>query len=117
MHWSMCIKKIRKVSFSCLWLCLIYIFLTEYVNRREFRDRLTTKGFLIAVFIGNLILACYTGALAYIGADTGLSMHYLLGIHLVKRVICSIICNKYYSNGWFGVGIAMFAIPVAIDLM
>ena len=36
---------------------------------------LTLKEFFIAVLLGNLILACYTGALAYIGADTGLLMH------------------------------------------
>ena len=33
---------------------------------------LTLKEFFIAVLSGNLTLACYTGLLAYIGADTGL---------------------------------------------
>ena len=33
------------------------------------------------LFLGNLILACYTGLLAYIGADTGLSMHLLARSH------------------------------------
>ena len=69
---------------------------------------LTLKEFFIAVLLGNLILACYTGLLAYIGADTGLSMHLLARCSYLASFITSIT-----QIGWFGVGIAMFAIPVA----
>ena len=72
------------------------------------------KDFFVAVFIGNLILACYTGALAYIGADTGLSMHLLARYSFGEKgsYLASFI-TSITQIGWFGVGIAMFAIPVA----
>lgn len=75
---------------------------------------LPLKDFFIAVLIGNLILACYTGALAYIGADTGLSMHLLARYSFGEKgsYLASFI-TSITQIGWFGVGIAMFAIPVA----
>src|SRR5690554_2823883 len=38
---------------------------------------LNVREFFIAVFLGNLILGAYTGALAYIASKTGLSTHLL----------------------------------------
>ena len=75
---------------------------------------LSLKEFFIAVAIGNLILACYTGALAYIGADTGLSMHLLARYSFGEKgsYLASFIIS-ITQIGWFGVGIAMFAIPIA----
>ena len=75
---------------------------------------LTLKEFFIAVLLGNLILACYTGLLAYIGADTGLSMHLLARYSFGEKgsYLASFI-TSITQIGWFGVGIAMFAIPVA----
>ena len=72
------------------------------------------KNLFIAVFIGNLILACYTGALAYIGADTGLSRDLLARYSFGEKdsYLASFI-TSITQIGWFGVGIAMFAIPVA----
>lgn len=75
---------------------------------------LTLKEFFIAVLLGNLILACYTGLLAYIGTDTGLSMHLLARYSFGEKgsYLASFI-TSITQIGWFGVGIAMFAIPVA----
>lgn len=70
--------------------------------------------FISAVFIGNLILCGYTGLLAYIAGDTGLSTHLLArysfgekGSYLVSGLVSAT------QVGWFGVGVAMFAIPVS----
>lgn len=72
------------------------------------------KNFFIAVFIGNVILCGYTGLLAYIAGDTGLSTHLLArysfgekGSYLVSFLLGAT------QIGWFGVGVAMFAIPVS----
>ena len=75
---------------------------------------LTLKEFFIAVLLGNLILACYTGLLAYIGTDTGLSMHLLARYSFGEKgsYLASFV-TSITQIGWFGVGIAMFAIPVA----
>lgn len=71
------------------------------------------KDFLISVLVGNLILCVYTGLLAYIAGDTGLSTHLLArysfgekGSYLVSFLLGAT------QVGWFGVGVAMFAIPV-----
>lgn len=75
---------------------------------------LNMADFLMAVLIGNLILGGYTGFLAYISADTGLSTHLLAryafgqkGSYLVSFIL------GVTQVGWFGVGVAMFALPVA----
>lgn len=75
---------------------------------------LSLKEFFIAVLIGNLILACYTGALAYIGSDTGLTMHLLARYSFGEKgsYLASFV-TSITQIGWFGVGIAMFAIPVS----
>ncbi|MFR0789629.1 MAG: cytosine permease [Lachnospiraceae bacterium] len=56
----------------------------------------------------------YTGLLGYVGAKTGMSMDLLAqrafgekGSYLSSAMI------SFTQIGWFGVGIAMFAIPVA----
>ena len=74
---------------------------------------LTMKGFWTAMLIGNLILGVYTAALAWIAADSGLSVHLLSrrtfgqkGSWLPSFLLA------FTQIGWFGVGVAMFAIPV-----
>lgn len=75
---------------------------------------LSLKDFALAVFLGNLILAIYTGALAYIGADTGLSMHLLARYSFgEKGAYLPSFLTSFTQIGWFGVGVAMFAIPVS----
>ncbi|TYT75931.1 cytosine permease [Desulfobotulus mexicanus] len=72
------------------------------------------KGFLWAIIIGGMILGAYTGILAYIGSSTGLSLDLLaqrsfgsFGSYLPSALI------SFTQIGWFGVGVAMFAIPTA----
>ncbi|MGD6843050.1 cytosine permease [Bacillus infantis] len=74
---------------------------------------LTFMQFIGIVLAGNLILGAYTGALAYIAAKTGLSTHLLTRYAFGEK-------GSYLSSfllaatqvGWFGVGVAMFALPV-----
>lgn len=79
---------------------------------------LTLKGFLIAVLIGNLILGVYTSLLAYTASKTSLSVHLLsrysfgeFGSFIPSAALA------FTQIGWFGVGIAMFAIPTAVAVM
>lgn len=75
---------------------------------------LSFANFIWIVLAGNLILGLYTGSLAYIASKTGLSTHLLAryafgekGSYLTSFLLASTqVC-------WFGVGLAMFAIPVA----
>lgn len=75
---------------------------------------LNFKNFAIAVILGNLFLAFYTGALAHIGQNTGMNLDLLArksfgdrGSHLPSLLV------GLTQLGWFGVGVAMFAIPVS----
>jgi cytosine permease len=72
------------------------------------------SGFLWAVILGGLFLAVYTGFLAYIGARTGLGMDLIAqrafgfhGSYLPSALI------SFTQMGWFGVGVAMFALPAS----
>lgn len=75
---------------------------------------LDLKGFVEALLLGGAILGIYTALLAYVGCKTGLSMDLLAqhsfgkkGSYLPSALI------SFTQIGWFGVGVAMFAIPVA----
>ncbi len=75
---------------------------------------LDLSGFVWAVVIGGIILGAYTGGLAYIGCDTGLTLD-LLAQHsfgLAGSKLASVLI-AFTQIGWFGVGVAMFAIPAA----
>jgi len=74
---------------------------------------LTFSEFMFIVLAGNLILGAYTGALAYIAAKTGLSTHLLTRYAFgVKGSYLSSFLLASTQIGWFGVGVAMFAVPV-----
>ncbi len=75
---------------------------------------LTFSQFIVVVLGGNLLLGFYTGALAYIAAKTGLSTH-LLAKHAFgeKGSYLPSFLLAFTQVGWFGVGVAMFAVPVA----
>ncbi|MBE9404907.1 cytosine permease [Brachybacterium sp. Marseille-Q2903] len=78
---------------------------------------LDLTGFLAATTIGGLILAAYTGALGYIGARTGMSMDLLA--QRAFGVTGSLLPSALIAltqMGWFGVGVAMFALPTG-DLL
>lgn len=77
-------------------------------------SRLSAARFLLAVLGGNLLLGAYTGLLAHIAARTGLSTHLLARRAFGERgaVLPSLLLG-ITQVGWFGVGVAMFALPVA----
>ena len=75
---------------------------------------LDLTNFIWAIVIGGAILAAFTGLLAYIGSNTGLSLDLLsqrsfgtIGSKLPSFLI------SFTQIGWFGVGVAMFAVPAA----
>ncbi|MCE7556293.1 cytosine permease [Aliivibrio fischeri] len=74
---------------------------------------LSFNDFFLAVLIGNLILGIYTSFLGYIGASTGLSTHLLARFSFGSKGswLPSLLLGGT-QVGWFGVGVAMFAIPV-----
>ncbi|MBR0460155.1 MAG: cytosine permease [Victivallales bacterium] len=74
---------------------------------------LPLKSFLWAMVAGNLILGVYTSTLAYMASKTGLSIHLMSrhtfgskGSYLPSAILA------ITQIGWFGVGVAMFAVPV-----
>ena len=74
-------------------------------------------GFIKALLLGGVILGAYTGLLGYVGAETGLSLDLLSKRAFGEKG--SYISSALTSStqiGWFGVGVAMFAIPVAREL-
>ncbi|MCR5732512.1 MAG: cytosine permease [Sphaerochaetaceae bacterium] len=85
---------------------------------QQLADGLDLPGFIGALIFGGAILAVYTGLLGYVGAKTGFSLDLLArkafgekGSYLPSAMIA------LTQVGWFGVGVAMFAIPVAKELL
>ena len=85
---------------------------------QELADGLDLVGFIASLILGGVILGLYTGLLGYVGADSGLSLDLLArkafgekGSYLPSAMI------SFTQIGWFGVGLAMFAIPVANELL
>ena len=75
-------------------------------------------GFIGALLVGGAILGLYTGLLGYVGAKTGLSMDLLAQRSFgTKGSYLSSAMISFTQIGWFGVGLAMFAIPVANELL
>jgi cytosine permease len=71
------------------------------------------EGLVGAVMAGNLILGAYCGALAFIAARTGNSIHILCRYSFgVKGSYLPSFLLGITQVGWFGVGVAMFSIPV-----
>lgn len=85
---------------------------------QQMAEGLDFGGFIGSLLLGGAILAIYTGLLGYVGTKTGMSMDLLArkafgrkGSYLSSAMI------SFTQIGWFGVGIAMFAIPVADQLL
>ena len=75
-------------------------------------------GFVKALILGGVILGIYTGLLGYVGAKTGLSMDLLARKAFGERGSCiSSAMISFTQIGWFGVGVAMFALPVSKELL
>jgi cytosine permease len=65
------------------------------------------------MLLGNAFLGIYTGALAYIGQNTGLTLDLLARYSFgEKGSYLSSVLISFTQIGWFGVGVAMFALPV-----
>ena len=108
-------SKDKKGFFSMLVIMLGFTFFSaSMITGGTLGTGLDFKSFILAVAIGNLILAIYTGLLSYIGSSTGLSMHLLTRYSFGKKgsYLASFI-TSITQIGWFGVGISMFAIPIA----
>ncbi len=75
---------------------------------------LNLQDFILAIVFGSIILGTYTALLAYISSKTSLNIDLMArhafgnkGSYLPSALII------FTQTGWFGVGVAMFAIPVS----
>ena len=109
----------RKSNLSMFMVMLGFTFFSASMwVGQQLAAGLDWSGFVWALILGGLILAAYTGALGWIGAESGLSLDMLSrrsfgtkGSWLPSAMI------SFTQTGWFGVGLAMSAIPVAKELL
>ncbi|MCR5518952.1 MAG: cytosine permease [Bacteroidales bacterium] len=109
----------RKSTLSMFMVMLGFTFFSASMwVGQQLAAGLNFSGFVWALILGGLILAAYTGSLGFIGAESGLSLDMLArrsfgskGSWLPSAMI------SFTQIGWFGVGLAMFAIPVAKELL
>ena len=109
----------RKSNLSMFMIMLGFTFFSASMwVGQQMAAGLDFKGFILAMLLGGVILGAYTGALGYIGAESGLTLDMLArrsfgekGSWLPSAMI------SFTQVGWFGVGLAMFAIPVAKEIM
>lgn len=112
-------KQGRKSNLSMFMVMLGFTFFSASMwVGQQLAAGLDWWDFIWALLLGGLILATYTGALGWIGAESGLSLDMLSrrsfgtkGSWLPSAMI------SFTQTGWFGVGLAMFAIPVAKELL
>ena len=113
-----CDNKLSSVRRNIVTMFMIMLGFTFFSasmwTGQELGIGLDLKGFVEALLLGGAILGIYTALLAYVGCKTGLSMDLLAqhsfgkkGFYLPSALI------SFTQIGWFGVGVAMFAIPVA----
>lgn len=111
-------SKARKGFFAMFFIMLGFTFFSASMwTGVTLANGLDLSGFIWSVMIGGIILAAYTGTLGYIGCDTGLSFD-LLAHHSFgsKGSFLPSAMISFTQIGWFGVGVAMFAIPAADQL-
>ena len=109
----------RKSNLSMFMIMLGFTFFSASMwVGQQMAAGLDFKGFILAMLLGGIILGAYTGALGYIGAESGLTLDMLArrsfgtkGSWLPSAMI------SFTQMGWFGVGLAMFAFPVAKEIM
>ena len=112
-------KNGRKSNISMFMVMLGFTFFSASMwVGQQLAAGLDWRGFVWALILGGAILAAYTGALGWIGAESGMSLDMLSrqsfgtkGSWLPSAMI------SFTQTGWFGVGLAMFAIPVAKELL
>ena len=109
----------RKSDLSMFMIMLGFTFFSASMwVGQELAAGLDFKGFILALLLGGLILGAYTGALGYIGAESGLTLDLLARRSFgVKGSWLPSAMISFTQVGWFGVGLAMFAIPVAKEIM
>ena len=111
-------KEGRKSNLSMFMVMLGFTFFSASMwAGQSLAAGLDFAGFIGALILGGIILGGYTGTLGYIGAETGLTLDMLAhrsfgrkGSWLPSAMI------SFTQMGWFGVGLAMFAIPVAQEV-
>ena len=80
----------RKSNLSMFMIMLGFTFFSASMwVGQQMAAGLDFKGFLLAMLLGGLILGAYTGALGYIGAESGLTLEAwyrqkLAGSHLLR---------------------------------
>ena len=108
----------RKRTLSMFMVMLGFTFFSASMwVGQQLAAGLDFSGFIWALLLGGLILAAYTGSLGYIGAESGLSLDMLARRSFGKKgswLPSAMI--SFTQIGWFGVGLAMFAIPVAKEI-
>lgn len=105
----------RKKFWPMFFIMLGFTFFSASMSvGAKLGNGLDLGGFIQAIVIGGLILGAYTGVLGYIGSRTGMSLDLLAqrsfgkyGSFLPSALI------SFTQIGWFGVGVAMFAVPAA----
>ena len=112
-------KANRKSTMSMFMIMLGFTFFSASMwAGQNLANGLNFWNFIWALLLGGVILGAYTGTLGYIGAESGLTLDMLArrsfgrkGSWLPSAMI------SFTQIGWFGVGLAMFAIPVAKELL
>ena len=109
----------RKSNLSMFMIMLGFTFFSASMwAGQKLAAGLDFQGFLLSLLLGGLILGAYTGALGFIGAESGLTLDMLARRSFGNKV--SWLPSAMFSFtqvGWFGVGLAMFAIPVAKEVL
>ena len=109
----------RKSNLSMFMIMLGFTFFSASMwVGQQMAAGLDFKGFILAMLLGGVILGAYTGALGYIGAESGLTLDLLARKSFgVKGSWLPSAMISFTQVGWFGVGLAMFAIPVAKEIL
>ena len=112
-------EKGRKSNFTMFMIMLGFTFFSASMwAGQNLAAGLDFKGFILALILGGAILGAYTGALGFIGAESGLTLDMLAHRSFGKKgswLPSAMI--SFTQIGWFGVGLAMFAIPIAKELL
>lgn len=105
----------RKGFWNMFFVMLGFTFFSASMSvGAKLGNGLDLSGFIWACIIGGIILSVYCGILAYIGAETGLTMDLLCRRTFgTKGSYLSSLILGFTQIGWFGVGVAMFSIPAA----
>jgi cytosine permease len=107
-------KEHRRGFISMFFVMLGFTFFSSsMVAGGTLGQGLNMKQFIIIVLLGNLILGIYASLLGWVGAKSGLTTHLLTSYSFGKKgsYLTSFLLSAI-QVGWFGVGVATFAIMV-----